>query len=141
MHLPSRRLVIYYMQGLLPWPILVLILHKMSSSHYDIILFSIAYLWHCVLNTPEDCWEDYLKKRRYRFSSIRMVLLLHRYLEKEMAVFLRYPPLIRFISPSVFNLLIMSLAGQGNFLYSLAGSFIFEVTFHLLNKKNCILKK
>ena len=141
MRLPPRRLVVYYIQGLLPWFLLIFIFNRISSPHYDIILFSVAYLWHFVLNTPQKYWEPHLKKRQYRFSSMRIVLLFHRFLEKEMTPFLHYPPLVRFISPSVFNLLLISLSKQGNFLYSLAGSLVFEGIFHLLNKRTCTLKK
>ena len=139
--LPPRRPIVYYIQGLLPWPLMVFILYKMSSSHYGIILFSVAYFWHFALNTPADYWESYLKKRRYRFSSMRMVLLFHRFLEREIHPFFRYPPLIRLISPSLFNLLLMGLSREGNFLYSLAGSLLFEGISHLFNKRTYAAKK
>ncbi|MCY4523366.1 MAG: hypothetical protein OXB84_01375 [Halobacteriovoraceae bacterium] len=134
--LPPRRLVVYYLWGLLPCVLAAFVFYYLSVSVANTILFAVAYFWHFTLNVPETYWDSYLKRRHYRFSTIRLVILFHRFLKKELSPFLKYSFLVRLISPSLFNILLIVISSQGNFLYSLAGSLIFEGIFYLSPKKN-----
>lgn len=113
------------------WAILALCQVDFSS----IIFFLTAYVWHFALVTPG--LKESVLKNNYRFSFLTVIVKANHYLQ--LFINLKRIPfsssLIRAISPALFTFLLFIVGGSGNILFTLLGSFCFELVY-LIVKKN-----
>lgn len=131
-------MAIRYVWGLIPWALITFTLYFIFPSHYyDKALLSVAYFWHFALSFPSSYWQDRLDDKRYRFSFIRLILLAHRFLSRQIP---GPDYLVRSISPTLFNVLCLTFTDQGllpflfGLLHSLGGSLAFELSDFLRRK-------
>lgn len=99
------------------------------------LFFMTSYIWHFTLLTPGLKEKMLTKKQHYSF--INMVVRTNYYLQ--LFIKIEKVPfrssLIRALSPLLFTFLLMMVGGSGNVFFTLLGSFCFEWTYYLLNKK------
>lgn len=99
------------------------------------LFFVMAYVWHFTLLTPG--LKEKMLTQKQRFSFINVVVRTNYYLQ----LFIRSNKIpfrssvIRAISPFLFTFLLMVAGGNGNILFTLFGSFCFEITHYYLSKK------
>ncbi len=106
-----------------------------GSNFVDQIFFLTAFVWHFSLQTPG--LREKVMTNHHKLSFLAVVVRLNHYLQ----IFINIKRLpyassfIRAISPALFTFLLFILGGQGNIVFTLLGSFCFEVVYVLVKKK------
>lgn len=101
----------------------------------DQIFFLTAFVWHFSLQTPG--LREKVMTNHHKLSFLAVIVRLNHYLQ----IFINVKRLpyassfIRAISPVLFTFLLFILGGHGNILFTLIGSFCFEVVY-VYAKKN-----
>jgi hypothetical protein len=101
----------------------------------DQIFFLTAFVWHFALQTPG--LREKVMTNHHKLSFLAVIVRLNHYLQ----IFINIKRLpyassfIRAISPVLFTLLLFLLGGHGNVLFTLIGSFCFEVVYVYVKKR------
>ena len=99
-----------------------------------------AYIWHFSLLTPG--LKEKVMSSHHRLSFLAIVVRVNHYLQ----IFINIKRLpyassfIRALSPGLFTFLLFLLGGSGNILFTLLGSFLFEVIYIVMKKKTSIFQ-
>lgn len=132
----ARYYLISFVVFGLVWGFLAL----MSVEFINIIFFMTAYIWHFSLVTPG--LKEKVMSSHHRLSFLAMVVRVNHYLQ----IFINIKRLpyassfIRALSPGLFTFLLFILGGSGNILFTILGSFIFEVLYIVMKKKTTIFQ-
>lgn len=104
-------------------------------SFINLIFFLTAFIWHFALMTPG--LKEQVLARNDRYSFLAVAVRINYYLQ----LFINFKKVpyassfIRAISPVLFTLLLFLVGGRGNLLFTLLGSFAFELVYVLVKNK------
>lgn len=124
----------YYIVTFLPLGIFWILLTLINIEFENIVFFVMAYVWHLSLQTPG--LRDMVIKSHGKLSFLGLMVKLNYYLQ----LFINFKNLpfasgiIRSFSPLLFALVINFLGGVGSILFTLLGSFLFEVIYFAYKK-------
>ncbi len=125
----------YYIISFLNLAVCWGVLYLLNLEFLDIIFFLTAFIWHFALATPGLKEQVLTSSNRYSFLAV--VVRVNHYLQ--IFINLKKIPfsssLIRAISPAIFTLLLFIVGGRGNILFTLLGSFCFEVVYVMTKKQ------
>lgn len=111
------------------------VVYLVGSSFVDQIFFLTAFVWHFSLQTPG--LQEKVMTNHHKLSFLSVVVRLNYYLQ----IFINIKRLkyassfIRAVSPALFTILLFMLGGQGNIVYTVLGSFCFELVYILVKNK------
>ena len=111
------------------------IVSLIDSNFVDQIFFLTAFVWHFALQTPG--LREKVMTNHHKLSFLAVIVRLNHYLQ----IFINIKRLpyassfIRAISPVLFTFLLFILGGHGNILFTLIGSFCFEVVYVYVKNK------
>ncbi len=114
------------------------ILSLTQVQFINIVFFMTAYIWHFSLVTPG--LKEKVMLSHHRLSFLAIVVRVNHYLQ----IFINLKKLpyassfIRALSPGLFTFMLFILGGTGNILFTILGSFIFEVIYIFMKKKTNI---
>lgn len=114
------------------------IIYWIDIHFVDQIFFLTAFVWHFSLQTPG--LKEKVMTNHHKLSFLAVVVRLNYYLQLFINI-KRLPyasSFIRAISPALFTFLLFILGGQGNIVFTLLGSFCFEVMYVIVKKKTDI---
>ncbi|MBL6990293.1 MAG: hypothetical protein ISR65_10965 [Bacteriovoracaceae bacterium] len=116
----------YYLKGLLPLLVLIIILNYYSVDLLNIFILASSYLWKYTLLTPG--MQIRLGQRKYRFAFLKT---MQRIDDHMIVIFqnLKYPklrPLCRHLPPLILMTIITLTLQQGNIIYSPLGILFYE---------------
>ncbi|MBC7430011.1 MAG: hypothetical protein H7336_15460 [Bacteriovorax sp.] len=101
----------------------------------NIIFFLTAYVWHFALVTPG--LKENVMTKHHKLSFLAVVVRMNHYLQ--IFINLKRIPygssIIRAISPAIFTFILFVVGGTGNILFTLLGSFCFELVYQIVKKK------
>ncbi len=101
----------------------------------NIIFFLTAYIWHMALLTPG--LKDTVMTKHHKLSFLAIIVRGNHYLQ--MFINLKRVPFsssfIRAISPALFTFLLFLVGGNGSILFTLLGSFFYEVIYLIVKNK------
>jgi hypothetical protein len=123
--LSSKYYFMSIVLGLLSWVILLLV----KIDFINIIFFNLAFIWHFALMAPE--MKEHAIRGKSKYSLMSLVYKSNFYLQ----MFIRFnkikytSSIVRAISPFLFTFFLLIVGGSGNLLFTLLGSFIFEVFY------------
>lgn len=112
------------------------VVYLIASDFVDQIFFLTAFVWHFSLQTPG--LREKVMTNHHKLSFLAVVVRLNHYLQ----IFINIkrlpyaPSFVRAISPALFTFLLFILGGHGNIIFTLLGSFCFEVVYVLVKKKS-----
>jgi hypothetical protein len=112
-----------------------LILSLCKIEFTNIIFFLTAFVWHLALLTPE--LKEKVMINHHKLSFLAVVVRMNHYLQ----IFINLkrvpygPSFVRAISPALFTFLLFIVGGNGNILFTLLGSFFFELVYQIVKKK------
>jgi hypothetical protein len=94
-----------------------------------------AYIWHFSLMAPKV--KEMALTSRNKFSMLAVVFKFNFYLQMFIHIkdFKYTSSLVRAISPFVFTVFLYLVGGSGNFLFTILGSFMFELIYLGIMKK------
>lgn len=125
----------YYLVSLINLVVCTGILFLLQVAFINVIFFITAFVWHFALLTPH--LKDKVMTNNHKFSFISVVVRINYYLQ--LFINLKRLPFgssfVRALSPLAFSFLLLVLGGAGNLLFTLLGSFCFEVIYLLTYKK------
>lgn len=113
------------------WGLLALV----QVEFINIIFFLTAYIWHMALLTPG--LKDTVMTNHHKLSFLAIIVRGNHYLQ----IFINLKRLpfassfIRAISPALFTFLLFLVGGTGSILFTLLGSFFYEVIYLLVKNK------
>jgi len=128
----ARYYVVSITSFLLCWGIFSLI----GFQFLNFLFFTVGFVWHFALLTPGI--KDQVFARHQRLSFLSMVVRTNYYLQLFVSTE-KIPfksSIIRALSPLLFSFLLMVLTNNGNLLFTLLGSLMFELAHALLIKMN-----
>lgn len=103
-------------------------------SYPNIIFFTTAYVWHLALLTPG--LKEIVLVTHHRLSFLAIIVRANHYLQ--LFINLKRVPFassfIRALSPMIFTCLLYYVSGEGYILFTLLGSFTFELVYYLFKK-------
>jgi hypothetical protein len=121
----------YYLRGLAPAFLVMLLTSFLSFSLLGISTFLMCYLWPYFLFTPGAYkrFSDY----KYRWSFVGMLVRTHKVIEDGLPFEgLRFRLALSLIVPVVLSLLLWGVTGAGEPLYALAGAALFALVYRYL---------
>lgn len=125
----------YYLVSFLNLGICWGILALLEINFLNVIFFLTAFVWHFALVTPG--LKEKVMTHHHKLSFLAVVVRMNHYLQ--LFINLKKIPyassFIRAISPVVFTFLLFILGGGGNLLFTLLGSFCFELVYLLVKNK------
>lgn len=125
----------YYIISFVNLAICYGIISLVGINFVDQMFFLTAFVWHFSLQTPG--LREKVMTNHHKLSFLAVVVRLNHYLQ----IFINIkrlpyaPSFIRAISPVLFTFLLFILGGHGNILFTLIGSFCFEVVYVIVKKK------
>jgi hypothetical protein len=125
----------YYIKSMLSFLLFWIILVVLKIDYLNIVFFILTYIWHFTLLTPG--LKEKMLVRKQRFSFLNVIIRINYYLQ----LFIKIknvpfgPALVRSISPLLFIFILMTAGGNGNFIFAVLGSFSFEMSYYLTNRK------
>jgi hypothetical protein len=126
----------YYLISFINLGLCSAILLVINVEFINLIFFLTAFVWHFALQTPG--LKEKVMTNHHRLSFLAVVVRVNHYLQ----VFINLKNIpyatsfIRAISPAMFIFLLFILGGSGNILFTLLGSFCFEVVYVIVKKKS-----
>lgn len=125
----------YYIISFLNLGICFGIIYLAGINFLDQVFFLTAFVWHFSLQTPG--LKERVMTNHHKLSFLAVVVRVNHYLQ--IFIHAKHLPnassVIRAISPALFTFLLFILGGHGNILFTLLGSFCFEVVYVLVKKK------
>lgn len=125
----------YYLMSFLNLGVCWGILALLNIDFLNVIFFLTAFVWHFALVTPG--LKEKVMTHHHKLSFLAVVVRLNHYLQ--LFINLKKVPysssFIRALSPVTFTFLLFILGGGGNLLFTLLGSFCFEVIYLIIKKK------
>jgi hypothetical protein len=113
------------------WGILILCQVEFPS----IIFFLTAYVWHLALVTPG--LKEKVMTNNHKFSFLAVIVRMNHYLQ--IFINLKKIPFstsfVRAISPVLFTFILFVIGGTGNILFTIMGSFCFELVYLIIKNK------
>lgn len=127
----SRYYLIHFVTVAAFWLIFILF----DFEFVNIIFFVMAYIWHFALMAPGV--REKILTGNTRFSFLSVTIRVNHYLQMFLPAHkIPYgPSMVRALSPLIFSFMLLVAGGTGNILFTLAGSFVFEIIFLYLNNK------
>lgn len=124
----------YYLISLINLLVCWGILSLLAIDFINIVFFLTAFVWHFTLLTPGLRETVLLKNHKYSFLSV--VVRVNYYLQLFINIkkFSYSSSVVRALSPAIFTFFLFVFGGGGNILFTLLGSFIFEIVY-LMTKK------
>lgn len=119
----------YYLISFLTVAVFWLIFNLLDFDFINITFFIMAFIWHFALMVPEI--KEKVLSGKIRYSFLGVTVRMNHYLQ----VFLpanKIPfgaSLVRALSPLLFSFVLLVAGGTGNILFTLLGSFVFEVIY------------
>jgi hypothetical protein len=117
------------------------ILSLANIEFINVIFFLTAFTWHFALMTPG--LKEKVIKNHHKLSFLSVIVRANHYLQ--MFINLKKinfsSSLVRAISPAIFTFLLFMVGGNGNILFTLLGSFCFELSFLLVKFKTSLYKE
>lgn len=125
----------YYLISIVLGVIFWLAFSLIKTEFINIIFFFMAYIWHFSLVAPE--MKEYALRNKKGLSLLTLVYKANFYLQMFIRVEkIKYTAsVVRAISPLVFTFFLFVAGGSGNLIFTLLGSFIFELIYLNIIKK------
>ncbi len=127
----SKYYLVFLVTVILSWGLLSLF----NIEFLNQIFFLMAFVWHFALMTPS--LKQKVLTSYHRLSFLAVVVRIDHYLH--LFIKLKKVPFeasfIRSFSPLFFTFILFVLGGNGNLLFTLLGSLLFEVIYLSLYKK------
>jgi hypothetical protein len=123
----SRYYLISFVTAAIFWIVFVVL----EIEFINITFFIMAFIWHFALLTPG--LRQKVFNKNIKFSFIGITIRINHYLQMFLPAHkIPYgPSLIRALSPLIFSFLLFVAGGIGNLLFTILGSFVFEVIYLL----------
>ncbi len=127
----ARYYLVFLVTVVLSWGLLSIL----NVEFLNQIFFIMAFVWHFALMTPDLKQKVFASYHRLSFLSvvIRVDHYLHLFIKIEKIPF--GSSLIRGLSPLLFTFILFVLGGNGNLLFTLLGSVLFESIYLAVYKK------
>ena len=127
----GRYYLIHFVTVAIFWLIFILL----DLDFINIIFFVMAYVWHFALMAPGV--REKILTSNTRFSFLSVTIRVNHYLQMFLPAqkIPHGPSFVRALSPLIFSFMLLVAGGSGNLLFTLFGSFVFEVIYLFLNKK------
>lgn len=127
----------YYLQFILSFLVIFGLWNLVGISYVNQLFFMVTYIWHFTLLTPG--LKEKMLTRKQRFSFLNVIVRVNYYLQlfikTDKVPFGLGPALVRAISPLLFIFFLKVVGGNGDVLFALLGSFLFEAIYFFLNRK------
>lgn len=129
----------YYLISLVNLGVCWGILTLLQIEFINVIFFLTAFVWHFALLTPD--LKEKVMTNHHRLSFLAVVVRVNYYLQ----IFINTKKIpyvssfVRALSPVMFTFLLFILGGTGNILFTLLGSFCFEVVYLIAKKKKEVI--
>ena len=119
------------------WGVLALL----NIDFLNVIFFLTAFVWHFALVTPG--LKEKVMTHHHKLSFLAVVVRLNHYLQ--LFINVKKVPFsssfVRALSPAAFTFLLFIVGGGGNLLFTLLGSFCFEVIYLLVKTKTTLFSE
>lgn len=127
----SRYYLIYFSTIILFWCLFILI----DLDSINITFFTLAFLWHFSMMAPGIREKVLIKNNRFSFLTVAVKVNYYLQMFLPIQKFTYGPSLVRALSPLLFTFILFVAGGTGNLLFTLWGSFVFELIYLISNKK------